>query len=1064
MSLQKPALVLNIFSIENLETVDCVVAEKVATFIIDSGSPVCTITEHLWSILNKSMVTDINLNCKRKFVSYGQTKPLTVVAEFKCEIEIRETNRKSTEVVFVIKEARNCLLGKSSAERLDVLRIGVICKLDERDESKKFPKIPNLQVKFHIDKSVPGVRVPYIRCPISRQDLYKRKILEYYEAFIFEFVPQGVEPEFICQLLSVEKKDPNDLRLVLNMKNVNKAIIRQQYPMPVIEDIIPKVAGCTKFSVLDLKMAFFHIELHPSARPYTAFMTPYGLMQSTRLTNGGSNSNEIFQSTMDERLGDLNYVAIFVDDMMVGGRDQEEHDERLASLKKRLKENNLTVNEEKSVENKDQVDFIGFTFNQYGISPSRDKVDALSKMKHPTNLEELRSFLGLITYQCHFIPHFSNKTEPLRRLLKKGEFKWEKEQDLTFKALVGEFTKSVRTLGYFDKNDKTKLVVDAGPNGLGGVLVQTKNGVNRVISCISKSLTDTEKAYPQPHKEALAAVWGMEKLDYYLIGLKFKLCSDLQAFEFLYANLHQGNKRSMTRAQGWLLRCMAFDFDIEYVKSEDNIADPLSRLCDQIDAEFNDDSKVFLCALEIEPESLSLKEIISEMEEDEELKSLKVAILTGKFSKDQMNYHAMKHQLAIIAGVITKENKIIIPKSLIGKALKVAHSSHCGASMMKSTLRKTFWWKSVNADIDEYAKQCLACAQVANLKRPQPIQRSELPDRTWEYVSIDFLKIPGILGEIMIVVDSYSRHISAEIVSSTSFDNVMPAVNRVCQQWGYFARAKCDNGPPFDGEKWKDFCDQFDIKYEFSPPRTAQSNGGVEIQNKGLVRRMKTAVIENDNLKVALKSYIFDYNTRPNTVTGAAPLDLMTNRTVRGKFPVLDRDPSHSHEQIQSRDEDAKMKGKIYADDRRHAEPSDLNVGDSVLMQNFKKSNKLEPNYTAEEYKIIAKNSSVEFVIQNADKTKTFRRHPNALKKWNFNNEAEMSPNPSAQLPSSSSHHTQQLLKPSLHQQLDHSPTHHLPTKTTDTTSRQIRARKPTKRLIEEIKHINDDDDEGLKV
>lgn len=931
---------LNHIHDNNVPTVDCIVANKEVKFVIDSGSPVCTITKRVWKNLDKKQLTNITYDVHEKFYAYSQNEPLNVIAKFKSNIKIVKTSVSSTHTIYVIEEAKKCLLGNKSAQDLNVLKIGVDIS-NIVTNPKRFPSIPNFKAKFTVDENVPGVKIPFIRPPLALVETVENQLRELEEQEIIEDVKGPVN--FLSQLLYVVKKD-GSLRICVNMKNSNKSILRENYPLPTIEDFMSEFVGCEFYSTVDLERAYYHVELDEASRDLTAFMTKKGPKRFTRLIFGVNAAPEMFQKIMDEMCAGLQGVAVYLDDFLIGGKTKAEHDTRLAQLMERITKNNLTVNQKKSKFCVPEVEFLGFTFNKLGMRPSADKVQGLTNYSKPTSVEEIESFIGFITFMSHFIPNFSAKTEPLRKVIKSHAFYWNKEQEEAFCTLTNTFKDHIMTLGYYDLKDDTFLYTDASPIGLGAVLVQSKNGKNRIISCISKSLTETERNYPQPHREALGAVWAIEKWSFYLLGRPFKLYCDLQALEYLYRNLHRGTKRSITRAEGFLLRLMPYDFKIEYVKSKDNIADSLSRLIEvRNDSEFNEDSKIYLCAIEID--SIPLKEIIEEIEQDEELKALKASILTGHWSKTQANYHAMKHELAVVTGVITRNSKIILPKTLIGKALQMSHSSHCGASSMKRILKESFWWQSLNRDVDNYASQCLTCAQISR-KNPQPMQRSKLPETVFEFLSADFLKIPGINGEILLVTDAYSRYIYGDILLITTMTKVAESLLNLFGLFGFCKFLKVDNGPPFNGSEFKEFCEKYDIEPKFSPPRNPQSNGAIEVQNKGLVRAMVAAHSRGENLKETLKKYIFDYNTRPNSITGVSPLNVMTNRNVRAKFPVTSRISTHDDATIRARDEIAKQKGKEYADNARKARECDIEIGDKVLIKNFAQG-KLQPKYLA---------------------------------------------------------------------------------------------------------------------
>ena len=147
------------------------------------------------------------------------------------------------------------------------------------------------------------------------------------------------------------------------------------------------------------------------------------------------------------------------------------------------------------------------------------------------------------------------------------------------------------SLGFFSNNDKTILYTDASPVALGAVLVQEgANQAPRVISFASKALTPTEKRYPQNQREALGAVWAVEHFSYFLLGRHFTLRTDAQGVTFILNRSREEFKRALTRADGWALRLSPYNYNVEYIRGLENIADPSSRLYEGDDAPFEEDA------------------------------------------------------------------------------------------------------------------------------------------------------------------------------------------------------------------------------------------------------------------------------------------------------------------------------------------------------------------------------------------------------------------------------------------------------------------------------------------
>lgn len=237
----------------------------------------------------------------------------------------------------------------------------------------------------------------------------------------------------------------------------------------------------------------------------------------------------------------------------------------------RFNDRNVVLNQPKELE------FLGHKLSVNGITPTDDKVAAVKNFREPKNAEETRSSLGLVNFVGKFIPDLATITEPLRMQTKckmGAHFKWNNEQQQAFDKIKNHLANG-HVLGYFDNKDKTQLIADTSPVGLGAVLIQyDKNDNSRVISFASKSLSDVEKRYAQTEKEALALVWACERFHFYLYGRKFELVTDHNPLEVIFG----AKSKPCARIERWVLRLQSYKHKIVYKPGKSNIADPLSRL------------------------------------------------------------------------------------------------------------------------------------------------------------------------------------------------------------------------------------------------------------------------------------------------------------------------------------------------------------------------------------------------------------------------------------------------------------------------------------------------------
>ncbi|XP_055633382.1 uncharacterized protein K02A2.6-like [Toxorhynchites rutilus septentrionalis] len=980
-------------------TVLCLIDKYPVPFLIDSGSAIDAITEDVWDKLIDSNATLYKKRflCDRTFTAYASQQPLQIRVMFEAWISVNYSKPSCYAEIFVIKGASRSLLSKTTAEYLKILKIG----LDVNNINvlaEHFPKFPNVQVKLSIDKSVVPRKICYLKVPEALKEKVDAKILEMLRSDVIE--PANGPAEWISPMVVVPK-GKDDIRLCINMRHPNKAIQREHFPLPIIETFLNKLRGATYFSKLDITSAYHHVELHPDSRSITTFMTDRGLMRFKRLMFGRNCAPEIFQRIMTQMLTGIEGVIVYIDDIVVSGRNKREHDERLRQVMTVLDENNTKLNRNKCVFGVSELEIFGFKVSTAGIRPTEEKIAAIKNFRKPESREEVRSFLGLVNFVGHFIPHLSTRTEPLRQFVRGDVLIFGEEQVKAFNDLRLELTKNVRKLGYFDPADFTELYVDASPVGLDAVLVQRHKGIPRIISFASKGLTAAERIYPQTQREALAVVWAVEKFYLYLFGLHFTIFTDHKTLEFIYGNKHQEGRRALSRAEGWALRLQQFNFEMKHIAGHTNIFDSLSRLCCQSDVPFDDTyAEHYLWAVEEGLVAISLEEIQAETDQDEVLIAVKLALESGNWPPNLFRYQAFHKELGISNGIVIRDERIVLPTKLRTRALDIAHRGHPGIIAMRRNLREKVWWPCMDRDVTDRIEECAGCTAVRNQMPPEPMFRKEMSDRAWQQIAIDFFSAKEC-ATFLIVVDYYSRFLQVGEMKSTTASRTIEALESIFLDHTYPETIRSDNSPPFSSIEFANYCSTKNIKLVRTIPYWPQMNGLVERTNQGILRALRIAKATNRDWRKAVKEHVYIYNTTPHSVTEKAPMELLTGRPVKDLLPSLRTDPAWNRDEgVRDSDAMKKIQGKIYADQRRNARTSDIKVGDIVMVRNFN-NGKLEPMFKLEKCKVMHKSGN-DTVVEGEEGV-TLRRSVTHLRKWPKSSGASLPPHSPESLPVSSS-------------------------------------------------------------
>ena len=959
--------------------------------LIDSGASCNLMDKATWEELKAQNVDAVSRKSGKKLFAYGQTEPIEVLGTFDANITCDVTGVSCEDQFTVIKGKGTTLLSKGTAEKLNVLRVGpvrpgvysITSEGTDADVREQFPevfsgigKLADFQLKLHVNRDVKPVAQPVRRLPFGLRDKVDEKLDELLEKDIIEEV-SGRPTEWVSPLVVVPKSD-GDIRICVDMRRANEAIVRERHPIPTIEEVLYDLNGSTVFSKLDLKWGFHQIELEAESREITTFVTHRGLFRYKRLMFGIASAPEKYQKIVKDSLSGCEGVANIADDLIVHGKGVKEHDEHLYAVLNRIRECGLTLNGKKCQFRLPKLTFFGHDLSRSGVQPSEEKVAAIRNAE-PQNPSEVRSFLGLVQYSSKFLPDFAEVAEPLRKLTRTDKrFVWGTAQRDSF-AKLKELISRAETLAYFQQDSMTRIVADAGPSGLGAVLVQLQGDSWRVIAYASRNLTDVERRYSQTEKEALALVWACERFNLYVFGREFELETDHKPLECIYGK----TSKPSARIERWVLRLQGYDYNVVYRPGKANIADALSRLNQTTPCDVSGDKIDFvkMVALESTPSALSAKQVELASEKDPELISVRQYVTTGDWSKCKLpHYLGVKDELCVLGYLVLRGDRLVIPQSMRDDVLRLAHEGHQGIVKTKNRLRAKVWWPKMDAAAEKLCRSCHGCQVVGELCAPEPMQRVEPPTGPWQDVALDLMG-PLPTGEsLLVVVDYYSRFYEVGILRSTTVDKVIDFLGPVFTRYGYPFSVKSDNGPQFVSQVFKDFLVEHGIEHRTSPPLWPQANGEVERQNRTLLKALKVAQVEGKRWQDELQKFLLAYRSTPQANTGATPAFLMFGREIRTKLPELRRDKVVLNEEIRDRDWRNKVSQKVYADAKRGAKENDIVPGDQVLLKNTKATGKLAPNFESEPYTVKAKEGH-ELTLQSKDGNE-YRRNSSFVKPY----------------------------------------------------------------------------------
>ena len=703
-------------------------------------------------------------------------------------------------------------------------------------------------------------------------------------------------------VVCVPKAD-GSLRFCTDFRRLNALTKADVFPIPRQDDVTDRMLGCKWFSKLDLKDAFHQVPVKKEDQSKTAFICQGQLYEYLKMPFGLKNSPACFQRNIQNVIGDCEYAMPYLDDIIVHSRTKEEHIVHLASILERMSRYRLLCKLSKCEFFQTEVKYLGLIFSAQGIAVDQEKVSGIVKMQHPTNLTELRSFLGMCNFYRKFVKDYSTIATPMTRLTHK-DVGWDFDEacNQAFNALKEALT-IAPILACPDFEKRFILTTDASNVAIGAVLSQEdESNVERPICFISRKLTAPELNYATTHKECLAVKWAIDELRHYLQGHKFLIRTDHLALKYLMTT-----KDLQGRLARWALTIMEYDFEIDYIKGKDNkVADALSRVpINQIQYEH------------IPPEKNleeRLQEIKKLQEEDPTLQPLLQYLVTGETSEEAQKsvsffmeaknyvldkgvlYH-LYHQINVKKKQVLKQ--LVIPVSLRAEILYSFHddtfAGHFGTRRTYERLCERYYWVGMWRDTDDWVKSCPTCQmkkQPRHGNAGQPVSETHivLSNEPMCDVSVDLV---GPLPEtnsgnkyICVFIDRFSRFPECFAIPDKEAKTVARLfVKEIVCRYGCPRTLLSDRGREFLNTIADEVYKMCNVRKLNTSGYRPQTNGLNERSHPTIMNSLSAYVnARNKDWDEFLPYACFAFRTSKNEFTKETPFYLLYGRTA--KFPV----------------------------------------------------------------------------------------------------------------------------------------------------------------------------------
>lgn len=768
---------------------------------------------------------------------------------------------------------------------------------------------------------------------------------------------------FASPIVLVRKKN-NDYRLCVDYRALNKKTIKDRYPMPVIDDQLDRLSGKKYFTSLDLASGYHQIPVAESSRHLTAFVTPDGHYEYTRMPFGLVNAPAVFQQMINKALGPKRFeLAIpYLDDLLSAASNIEESLEKLESILNLLRGANLTLNLNKCHFLQSSIDYLGYEISENGLKPGIKKTQAVSDFPTPVNVHQVRQFVGLASFFRRFVYKFASIARPLTQLTKTDiSWTWGPEQQSAFDEIKARLV-SRPVLALYNPEYITEVHCDASKVGMGAILLQKVDETSplRPVAYYSRQTTKDEQFLHSYELETMAVVAAMKKFRVYLIGLQFKVLTDCSA---LRATL---SKRDLVpRIARWWLQLQEFDFTVEYRPGHNmQHADALSR---------NPLSDEDLPSLEIM--NIRTEDWLHTVQmTDPKLRHIKDILKTEDSDmKDIVNNYILKNDR--LYRKVGNSHKWVVPNGARWRICQLSHdeAGHFAFEKTFEKISSEYWFPKMKRFIKKYVAACMNCAYNKRLTGKETGYLHPIPkvNEIFHTIHLDHLGpfIKSKTGNVYIlgIIDSFSKFIFVKGVRNTKSRTTIKVLEDIFATFGSPKVIITDQGTSFTSAEFKQFIVSIGSKHVLNAVATPRANGQIERYNRTILNSLASMNHDRNEADwdLNLPKLQWSLNNTLNKAIGKSPAEVVfghrTTNPQEGIIRVALDDETVAEKESQNEDSrlniresvDATIKNKQRAMkesfDKKRAPTKFFKEGDLVMIPNYcqerGKSTKLAPKF-----------------------------------------------------------------------------------------------------------------------
>ncbi|XP_037295944.1 uncharacterized protein LOC115444529 isoform X1 [Manduca sexta] len=733
------------------------------------------------------------------------------------------------------------------------------------------------EMEIQLTSKIPVFHKPYRLAP-QELEIVRAKVKDLLNAGIIK----ESHSNYASPVILVKKKN-GDSRLCVDYRALNAITIKDRFPLPHIDDQLNKLAGKCLFTSLDLAQGYHQIPLRGDSTKFTAFITPDGQWEYTRVPFGLANAPAVFQRTIYKLLGSLRYeeVLTFMDDLLIPCLDVNMGLKTLEKVLQLMRQANLKLNLRKCAFLKSEVNYLGYVVTPDGIRPGERKLDAVNNFPTPKNVHQVRQFIGLCSYFRKFIKNFAIIARSLTKLTKKNaSWMWEREQKDAFSELKSLLVNKP-VLALYNIAHETEIHTDASKMGIAGILLQKQTDKEfKPVYYFSRVTTKEEMNYHSYELETLAVVESLKRFRIYITGIHFKVVTDCSAVRSTFTK-----KDLVPRIARWWLQIQDYDMEVVY-RSGTNMR--------HVDALSRNPVRNILNVENLEDWFLTAQL------QDEQLQSIYNQLISGNFNNDVKNNFCIQNH-RIYRKTLYGE-RLVVPKAARWRIMKMFHDDigHVGLKKTEEVIKADYWFSRMTRFIKKYVEACLECLfKKGNYgKVSGKIYPITKPDEPMHTVHIDhmgpFPKSRKGSQYVVVIIDSFTKYVVIKPTKSLRSTETISILREIFAMIGYPNRIISDRGLSFTSRYFKEFCMKHKIHHTLNAIAVPRANGQVERVNRTLLNALRTTNQEQTTWDEAIPEIAMGMNFTVHDTTKFTPYELMFAHKktlvpeMTGKEPEID--------------------------------------------------------------------------------------------------------------------------------------------------------------------------------